>query len=593
MAGETTLVHVTHETTGKIGGIGAVLHGFFTSASYLKAVRRSILVGPLFSIEGCVSDRLGTGGDVLYSSIDGLIESGYRDVFRKIEDCYNVDIVYGRRRFTDKYTGIESSPEVLLIDVKHINNGIVNEFKKRLYEKFGIQSHLYEYLWEYEQYLRLAPAAIAALKAIGAATDSTMIISHEFMGMPTALAAILDVHANFKTVFYAHEVATVRHIIEKYPGHDTMFYNALKYGYENHLYVKDIFGEQNSFFKHALVEASKYCDAICAVGDNIVDELRFLSPEFKTANIDIVYNGIPAYPVTVAEKQHSKEKLRKYCEKLLGYKPDHIFTHVTRLVRSKGLWRDLQILENVENEFRIQNKTAVMLLLSTEVAQRKSCDIRNMEEKYSWPVAHREGMPDLSGGEADFYAKIQEFNTKSRNIKVIFVNQFGFDSKTCGLRMPEDMEFMDIRKGSDVEFGLSIYEPFGIAQLEALTFGGICVISSVCGCTGFVRDASNGNNLKNIIIADYTDLADHCLANIKNPLDIDQTIRSRTEQLVSKNITQQICSTLPKTESEVENLIQKGYHLARHMSWDTVVQKYLLKIFQKTDHAISAAHNRC
>jgi hypothetical protein len=27
--------------------------------------------------------------------------------------------------------------------------------------------------------------------------------------------------------------------------------------------------------------------------------------------------------------------------------------------------------------------------------------------------------------------------------------------------MPADMEFMDIRKGSDVEFGQSIYEPFG------------------------------------------------------------------------------------------------------------------------------------
>ncbi len=30
---------------------------------------------------------------------------------------------------------------------------------------------------------------IAVLKAIGAATNSTLIISHEFMGMPTALAA--------------------------------------------------------------------------------------------------------------------------------------------------------------------------------------------------------------------------------------------------------------------------------------------------------------------------------------------------------------------------------------------------------------------
>ncbi|MHC4412449.1 MAG: hypothetical protein ACYSW6_05670 [Planctomycetota bacterium] len=53
----TTVVHVTHEATGKIGGIGAVLQGFFTSNAYLEAVDRSILVGPLFSSEGSVLNR--------------------------------------------------------------------------------------------------------------------------------------------------------------------------------------------------------------------------------------------------------------------------------------------------------------------------------------------------------------------------------------------------------------------------------------------------------------------------------------------------------------------------------------------------------
>jgi hypothetical protein len=52
MANDTTVVHVTHEIVGKIGGIGAVLQGLFTCNSYLEAVGRSILVGPLFSTEG-------------------------------------------------------------------------------------------------------------------------------------------------------------------------------------------------------------------------------------------------------------------------------------------------------------------------------------------------------------------------------------------------------------------------------------------------------------------------------------------------------------------------------------------------------------
>ncbi len=578
MANEATIVHVTHEAVGKIGGIGAVLQGFFTCNSYLEAVGRSIIVGPLFSTEGPVLNRLGDDSEVLYSSVDGLVRTGYLESFQKIENFHNVGIVYGRRTFIDKQTGVKSSPEVLLIDVTRTDQNVINEFKKRLYERFGVRSNQYEYLWEYEQYVRLAPAAIAALKAIGAAKDSTIVIAHEFMGMPTALAAILEPTCDFKTIFYAHEVATMRRIVENHPGHDTMFYNTMKLAHEKKLYVNEVFGDQSSYFKHALVEASKYCDAICAVGDYAANELRFLAPEFESVDIDIVYNGIPAYQIGLADKQQSKEKLQRYCEKLLGYRPDIIFTHVTRLVQSKGLWRDLRVLEHIERKFRTQGKTGVMFLLSTEVSQRRGSDIRNMESAYNWPVAHREGWPDLSGGEAHFYAAVQEFNAKSRNIKTIFINQFGFSRDNCGRRMQEDMEFMDIRRGSDVEFGQSIYEPFGIAQLEPLTFGGICVVSNICGCAGFVLDIAGAEGARNLVFADYTKLNSYGSSNIEDLLNIGQAVRNQIEHKVSENIAMHICSRLPKSDEETENMIRTGYSLAKNMSWDKVVRSYILPI---------------
>ncbi len=602
MANETTAVHVTHETVGKVGGIGAVLQGFFTCKSYLDAIDRSILIGPLFTTEGSVSERLGENSEVLYSSIDGFVNTGYAPAFCKIEKYFNAGIIYGRRTFVDKQTGIKSSPEVVLVDVRYMDKWVLNEFKGRLFEKFGIQSHLHEHLWEYEQYVRLAPVAIAVLKALGAAKDSTVVISHEFMGMPTALAAVLESSCDFRTAFYAHEVATMRRIVEEHHGHDTMFYNVIKQAHNNGLFVNEVFGNQNSYFKHALVEASKYCDHIYAVGDYVVDELRFLALEFEHAKIDIVYNGIPAYQISVRDKLASKDKLRRYCDNLLGYKPDFVFTHVTRLVQSKGMWRDLRVLEHVEKEFRTQGKTAVLLVLSTEVSQRRSRDIHNMESAYNWPVAHREGWPDMSGGEANYYTAVQEFNARSRNIKIIFVNQFGFAPKRCGKRMPEDMEFMDIRKGSDVEFGQSIYEPFGIAQLEPLTFGGICVFSSVCGCSGFLRDSTGvpyqnprgvrrddhpaGQSslgggqfwcgIKNVIIADYTNLGSHGCAEVEDILKIDRSIRDRIEASESEKVAMQICSRLPKNEAEIESMIQTGYELAKNMSWDVVVKNYLL-----------------
>ncbi len=588
MARETTVVHVTHEAVAKVGGIGAVLDGFFTSGSYLDVVDRSILVGPLFSTEGTVQDRLGEDGEVLYSSVDGMITPEYAPAFQRIEHLYNTGIVYGRRTFFDPKTGIKSSPEVLLFDVRHINRNMLNDFKRRLFEEFGIQSHLYEHLWEFEQYVRLAPPAIAAIKAIDAASEATTIISHEFMGMPTALAAILD-PCEFKTAFYAHEVATMRRIVEEHPGHDTMFYNVMKEAHARGLCVNDVFGDQNVYFKHGLVEASQYCDHIYAVGDYVVDELRFLAPEFDAAGINIVYNGIPSYQIDVAEKMASKNMLQDYCEGLLGYRPDYIFTHVTRLVRSKGLWRDLRVLYNVEREFRTQGKTGVLLLLSTEVSQRPTSDIYHMESCYNWPVGHREGWPDLSGGEANFYTAIQEFNARTRNIKVIFINQFGFSRRHCGMRMPQESEFMDIRKGSDVEFGQSTYEPFGIAQLEPLTFGGICVISSVCGCSGFVRDVTGGEAVKNVIVADYTNLQTQDYADIEDMLQIGKTIRDRIEASEAERVAMQICSRLPKSEAEMTSMVETGWNLAQNMSWNVVVENYLLGSFATTRRQVQVS----
>ena len=583
MTQKATAVHITHEAIGKIGGIGAVLEGLFTSNAYLKEIGRSILISPLFSTEGDVSARLGSDGEVLYSSIDGMVNTSYVASFRKIEQDYNVNIVYGRRTFIDERTGLKSCPEVILIDISRIEEAPVNDLKGKMFAEFGIRSNLYENLWEYEQYVRLAMPAIDAVKAIGAASGGgpNIVVSHEFMGMPTALAAILDPTHDFRTVFYAHEVATMRRIVEKSPGHDTMFYNVMKRAQENGLSVNDVFGNQNTFFKHALVDAARHCDNILAVGDYVVDELRFMAPEFTLAEIDLSYNGIPAYEITLAEKKESKDKLLQYCENLLGYKPDFIFTHVTRMAPSKGLWRDIRVLEHMDKEFRTQNRTAVLFVLSTEVAKRRSRDIYDMESGYNWPVAHHEGMPDMSGGEAVFYTGVQEFNAKSRNIKIIFVNQFGFDRESCGGRMPADMEFMDIRKGSDVEFGQSIYEPFGIAQLEPLSFGGICVVTNVCGCVGFVNDVTRGEKVKNVIIADYTELNELGDRDIEDLQQIGKSQRDVIEHKISEKIALEICARLPKNDDEIDSMIKSGYELAKHMSWEQVVENYVLKGLQK------------
>ena len=576
-----TVAHVTHEAIQKIGGIGAVLQGLFTSKTYLDAVPRNILVGPYWPGEETGDRRLGPSGEVMYSGMDGISRSPLAGRLSEIERDFGVAIIYGRRSFMDNATGVGSSAEVILIDVSRFDAGRIGHFKWQLWEKFGINSQRYESIWDFEQYMRIAQPALACLHALGAVSnvEPCIILSHEYMGMPTVLASLLDGEAGkFRTVFHAHECAPMRRITEASPGYDTMFYNAMKSGMARGEYVDQVFGDQSDYYKTALVKATKYCDNVFAVGDETLREMRFLGPEMKTVPMQLAYNGVPCWKITPQQKMQSRKKLRTYCKTLLKFEPDFIFTHVTRLVPSKGLWRDLRVLEHVETRLRKRNETAVLFTLSTEVPGRRIEDIRRMEEQYHWPVVHREGAPDLSGGEAAYYAGVQEFNAQSRNVKVVFLNQFGFDPKTCGTRIPADMEFMDIRKGSDAEFGQSTYEPFGIAQVEPISFGGICVISNVCGCAGFVDKIAPAGT-PNVIVADYTQL-EMPITQPEKLLQIGKADREAIEDHVAAGVAEELVTRLPRTSDEFEPYLDRGYALAQQMSWDAVARGYILPGFE-------------
>jgi hypothetical protein len=573
----STLIHVTHEAVQKVGGIGAVLQGFFTAKAYNENVGRSILLGPG---DASAAEQLAKVGKILYSSFDGTDAGGWGDRFRPIQQRFGVGILYGRRTFKDKATGVESSPEVLLIDVSRADLDRLNDVKRMLYERFGIRSDLYR-TWEYEQYVRLAAPGLAALAAIEASKDRpAIILAHEFMGMPLALAAIAQADGTYRTAFYAHEVATMRRIVEGHQGHDTMFYNVLARAMAKGKFVEDVFGLQAPFFKHALVSAARFCDAILCVGDDVLGEMKFLGADFAQKNLALVYNGVPAYDVGCDDVRQSKARLQKYTENILEFCPDFIFSHVTRMALSKGMWRDLKVLWHLEKKFRETKQTGVFFLLSSELgAPRKGHEILDMEGRYSWPVGHREGYPDLSGGEADFYVHMQKFNACSRQIKVILVNQFGWTQPSCGTKMPADMDFLDIRKGTDIEFGQSIYEPFGIAQLEPLSFGGLCVITNICGCAGFVAKVAGGKPVPNVLVADYTGLpkAD---ARLDEVLSIGPRERDAVEEKEAERVASEVLKRLPCDRKHHEAFIRSGYELASKMSWEVVVRDYLLPVIK-------------
>jgi len=346
-----TVVHVTHEAIQKIGGIGAVLQGLFTSRSYLDQVQRNILIGPYWPTDMAGEQRLGPTGEVLYSSFDNIARTPLTNQFREVEQRFNVNVIYGRRRYTEKATGVTSTPEVLLIDVSRADKYQIDQFKFACWKQFGVESSRYEDIYDFEQYMRLAPPAMAMLHALGAGSElePCVILSHEYMGIPTCLAAILETEkASFRTIFYAHEVATMRRIVEKHPGHDTMFYNVMRVAMTQGHFVEDVFGDQNDFYKHNLLKTVRFFDEIFAVGDYVQKEFRFLGSDFVSMDSQLAYNGVPCWKITVDDKMHSRVKLQQYCKNLLRFEPDYVFSHVTRLVPSKGMWRDLRVW-NISN----------------------------------------------------------------------------------------------------------------------------------------------------------------------------------------------------------------------------------------------------
>jgi hypothetical protein len=580
------VVHATHEAGVKLGGIGTVFDGLLSSPSYHAAVGRTILVGPINTWNMIEMERLMAPANrlrTIYSSLPGLewnqTSESVAAALQEIERRMHVRFLYGVRSFGDH------EYEVLLVDAGGIAGEAINRYKFYLWQRWGLPCSQFESNWEFSFYLNAGEPLYEAMEAITADLSPAaerFIIAHEWLGLPVVFSAKLRDERRYHTAFYAHEVATARLLVEGHGGHDTRFYNALRLAGDATL--DQIFGDQSWFYKHAMLLRAGVCDRLFAVGDPVVDELRSLGGVFRHKPIDLVYNGVPAASISLEQKLASRELMQSYAENLFGYRPDYIFTHVTRMVPSKALWRDVKTLEHLEWRLAAQGQRAAFFVVSTAVPTgRRNEDIWRWEAEYGWPVSHRADNGDLQDAEVDFFFRtVEPFHWGRQAIHIALVNQFGWDRERCGGRMPEAMRFSDLRAGSDLEFGQSIYEPFGIAQVEPLSAGALCAVSSVCGCVGFVHRAAAGLVFPNLIVSDYTALpAGWNLWSAWDALRIDQALRDGMEARQSWLMAQQIADRLPRNDEDRLRLLIEGQRVAAGMSWEVVVHDYLLPALER------------
>lgn len=589
--GGRTVVHVTHEAVDHLGGIGTVLAGLIASDTYRAAVSRSILIGPLPWPHQTVSDprkRLGDHAALChYSGPDHHDPHGFGAILKPIEWAFRTPIVYGTRTFARPGDeSVTTDAEVLLIDVSNPDRERLAMLKWFLFEQHMIESNRYEHSWDFEEYTRLAAPAYHALCALlgGQPTNyPAVVIAHEFMGMPTALRCSDD-RARFRTLFHAHECSTGRRLTEEHPGMDIAFYPAMNAAMKKGESVGEVFNDQSDHPRHALISRAHVLDGIMAVGPETADELRFLSPQMRESRTKVVYNGLPARKVTLAEKKRSRGLVDVYLKSVLGYVPDYLITHVTRPVPSKGLWRDLSICRHLAGHLAKRGKNAVYLLLTSAAQPRTREEAAGMAQRYRWPAAHQEGFPDLVGPEVELYHAMQSFNVQAEKqteagrppaVKSVLVNQFGFSKDRLDADAPAELTTADLRRAADVELGMSTYEPFGIAQLEPLHAGAICVTSTVCGCMGLVRRAMKQAGLEGcdvVLAADFAGQTHYANGRpITDPLSLTAEQRLAIEDTVCAKLAETLASRLPVDDAGRQRLLDQGQMLAPLMSWEVVV----------------------
>jgi glycosyltransferase involved in cell wall biosynthesis len=567
-------VHVTHEAIHKIGGIGAVVRGLICTANYQKIFPRTLLYTPLFDHQGPPEARLGEDSQVLYSGLDGYDAAEWRMRLAPVEEKYGVRAVYGRKRLFPQHGRAEGAEvDILAVDIWNVKSQAVADFTFQLWERFGIQSERFAHDRDYDQYVRIGAVLPHLFAGLYGPQERATLFAHEYMGMPSALAFELEKHKRRRqgdrTIFYAHEVSTVRTIVEGLPGHDVAFYNLLRADRDEGASLEDEFGSFAHFSRNELVKRAPRLDAIIAVSDVIKEELLYLCPQAEGSRIHVVPNGISVESATYAEKEEAQARLQDYCERLFSFRPDAVFTHVTRLVVSKGLWRDIHLLYHLDQEFVRQGKRGLYVLLSTLIGGgRDEAEVLRMEAEYGWPVLHQEGWPDLVGLEIETYRWLELFNARSAAIKGVFLNQFGFAPGRCGRRVPQGSSVRDLRVASDMEFGLSVYEPFGIAQVETLPYGGLPLISSACGCATLLEESLDPEDF---LVLDFTRIP----TKFSNAFQSKQDFKAMTRQmrdLIEAEVCRQgaplIAQALPGQDRDRRRRYDRMQERAGELDWE-------------------------
>lgn len=462
------------------------------------------------------------------------------------------------------------------------------------FQDFLRQNH---YLIELQFYLYVAPALWQAARAVmegewGLGAEQTTFFAHDWIGVPLYWAMRLDKTVprfNPRTVYFAHEARIARMLVEgavrqiraelatrcNPDGHDVSFYIYLRELLSSSRPFIDLaaaFPGSNGFtdvYYHVLNREAAWFDTILAVGDHVRRETEMLCRSIgRPRPVRLCPNGVPDLNVTEDEVARANAQLKDFGEYHLQYRPDIIFTSVDRAELSRAPWRNVGFFRSFAQSHPDHKGLFIWLVRPRSIPTREQV---GRWSAFGWPLSHqaRTTGGDLREDEVALWEVIQKFNTEfAGRYHILYVNQFSWDKERLGRLDPRETTFNHLRAGTDVELGLSIYEPFGIAALEPFSSGAVCVLSDACGCAAHLRRLHDEK-----FISDEGFVVGRFTERDLDPAQVDLLTLAQVERQVYGEMVQELAARLAEPRSA---RIAAAGRAMTHLSWEAVVKDYFL-----------------
>jgi hypothetical protein len=444
-------------------------------------------------------------------------------------------------------------------------------------------------------------AAANALIELKYRPSAVTLFAHDWVGVPLFWAMRRDGAGGrpVTSAYFAHEARVCRLLAEglikdqrdllaryAHPdGHDVAFYGRLaQVEHMGDSVSQGFAGNETAFdflYHHALNSQAAKFDHLIAVGPHVARETALIlrGKGGPPVRVSVCPNGVPNRLAQAAPgasegqletaQADARERILEFAEANFQFRPNYLFTSVNRCEMSKAPWRSVEFFRAFMEAPINLKKTGLFIWLTRPKPLPSAKEMAEWRQ-WGWPVLHR---PRSSGGdlrieEQKLWELIDDLNSASSGrYRVLYINQYGWGADILGSLNVVKTSFDDLRNGTDVEVGLAIYEPYGIAPLEPFSSGAVCALSDASGCAAHLDALFR----KGLISADGFVIGNFSRSSV-DPREIDLRELRNVERKVYNEMIVQLDRKLaiPRRER-----IGSAQAAMTHLSWSAAAQQLL------------------